>query len=120
MVEAIGSHISPMVVILCARIHMFNTFPFLSRVVSSPLAVSIHHIDESSGKVAVGLFAGMQRVIPEVRVRVRSSNTVCAVCGAVVDIASHSRVGTVQVLRGVVVHIGDLFLKVSFPEKQKT
>lgn len=94
--------------------HILDTFLFLIRVVSSPLAVSIHHIDKGSSKVAVGLFARVQRVIPEVRVRVRSSNTVCTVCGAVIDIASDSRVGAIQVLRGIVVHIGDLEAGISF------
>lgn len=84
--------------------------PTLTRVVSGPLAVSIDHINESFSKATVGLLAGVQRVIPKVRIRVGSSNAVCASCGAVVDIASDSGVCAVEILRGVIVHIGDLQL----------
>jgi hypothetical protein len=79
-----------------------------SRVISSPLAVSIDHIDKRSRETTISLLTRMQRIIPKERVRVRSSNTISAVCGAVVDIASHSRVSTIQILCRVVVHIGNL------------
>ena len=90
------------------NLHRYLHTPTLSRVVSGPFAVSIDHIDESFSKATVGLLAGVQRVIPEVRIRVGSSNAVCASCGAVVDIASDSGVCAVEILRGVIVHIGNL------------
>lgn len=85
-----------------------------SRVISSPLAISVHHIDERSRKATVSLLARVQRIIPEVRVWVCSSNTISAICSAVIDIASYSRIGAIQVLRGVVVHVGDLLHSSAF------
>lgn len=88
--------------------HIYHPHPLLSRVISSPLAISIHHINERSCEATVSLLARVQRIVPEIRVRVGSSNTISAVCSAVIDVTSYGRVGTVQVLGGVVVHVGDL------------
>jgi hypothetical protein len=69
-----------------------------SRVISSPLAISLHHIDKRPRKAAISLLTRMQRIIPKEGIRVRRSNTIGAVGSAMIDIASDSRVSSIQVL----------------------
>jgi hypothetical protein len=76
----------------------------LTRPVSSPLATALNNADKLPGNNAVRLLARVQFVVPHKTVRARVVGAV-RVVGVAGDI---ERRRTVEVLRGVVVDVGEL------------